>query len=202
MNYNILSFIKIVNTNLSDVFQDLDSWFEKPADVRQFKPQNGGWTIDEILEHIYLTNHFLLIIIEKGAAKSVKNSVDLNQNDMPLTYDFPIEKLNEIGIHQSFNWMRPEHMEPVEKRPLSPESVRDVAVLHILRENLKYQLARSLNVLNKIQNGEGVLQTTMMSVNNLGKIDVYSYLFFLAKHAERHITQMQKNEMAYISKTD
>jgi hypothetical protein len=47
-------------------------------------------------------------------------------------------------------------------------------------------------LLNKIQNGEGVLQTTMMSVNNLGKIDVYSYLYFLAKHAERHVSQMQK----------
>jgi DinB superfamily len=191
MNYNILSFIKIVNTNLSNVFRDVDNWFEKPADVRQFRPQNGGWTIDEILEHIYLTNHFLLIIIEKGAVKSMKNSVDLNLNNMPVDYDFPIEKLNEIGIHQSFNWMRPEHMEPVEKRPLS-----------ILRENLKNQLAQCSVVLNKIQNGEGVLQTTMMSVNNLGKIDVYSYLYFLAKHAERHITQMQKNEMAYTSKTD
>jgi DinB superfamily len=191
MNYNILSFIKIVNTNLSNVFRNVDTWFEKPADVRQFRPQNGGWTIDEILEHIYLTNHFLLIIIEKGAAKSVKNSVDLNLNDMPLDYDFPIEKLNEIGIHQSFNWMRPEHMEPVGKGPLS-----------ILRENLKNQQTECSLVLNKIQNGEGVLQTTMMSINNLGKIDVYSYLYFLAKHAERHISQMQKNEMAYVSKTD
>jgi hypothetical protein len=51
-------------------------------------------------------------------------------------------------------------------------------------------------LLNKIQNGEGVLQTTMMSVNDIGKIDVYSYLYFLAKHAERHVSQMQKNEMA------
>jgi DinB superfamily len=191
MNYNILSFIKIVNTNLSNVFRDVDSWFEKPADLRQFRSQNGGWTIDEILEHIYLTNHFLLIIIEKGATKSVKNSLDLHLNNMPVDYDFPIEKLNKIGIHQSFNWIRPEHMEPVGKRPLS-----------ILRENLNTQLACCLNVLNKIQNGEGVLQTTMMSVNNIGKMDVYSYLYFLAKHAERHISQMQKNEVAYISKTD
>jgi DinB superfamily len=191
MNYNILSFIKIVNTNLSNVFRDVDNWFEKPADVRQFKPQNGGWTIDEILEHIYLTNHFLLIIIEKGVVKSVKNSLDLNLNNMPLEYDFPIEKLNEIGIHQSFNWMRPEHMEPSGKYPLS-----------ILQHNLKSQLARCFDVLNKIQNGEGVLQTTMMSVNDIGKMDVYSYLYFLAKHAERHVSQMQKNEMAYISKTD
>jgi hypothetical protein len=129
MNYNILSFIKIVNTNLSNVFRDVDNWFEKPADLRQFKPQNGGWTIDEILEHIYLTNHFLLIIIEKGAVKSVKNSVDLNLNNMPLEYDFPIEKLNKIGIHQSFNWIRPEHMEPLGKYPLS-----------ILQHNLKINL--------------------------------------------------------------
>jgi hypothetical protein len=202
MRYNILSFIKIVNTNLSNVFRDVDYWFEKPANLRQFRPQNGGWSIDEILEHIYLTNHFLLIIIEKGATKSVKNSDGMNLNNMPVEYDFPIEKLNEIGIHQSFNWMRPEHMEPVEKRPLSPESVRDVAELHILRENLKTQLTQCSVVLNKIQNGEGILQTTMMSVNNLGKIDVYSYLYFLAKHAERHVMQMQKNEMTYISKTD
>lgn len=191
MNYNILSFIKIVNTNLLNVFQDVDNWFEKPADVRQYRPQNGGWTIDEILEHIYLTNHFLLIIIEKGATKSVKNSEGLNLNNMPVDYDFPIEKLNEIGIHKSFNWMRPEHMEPLGKYPLS-----------ILRENLKNQLAQCSDVLNKIQNGEGVLQTTMMSVNDIGKIDVYSYLYFLAKHAERHITQMQKNEINYVSKTD
>jgi hypothetical protein len=191
MNYNILSFIKIVRNNLSNVFRDVDIWFEKPADVRQFRPQNGGWTIDEILEHIYLTNHFLLIIIEKGATKSVKNSVDLNLNNMPFDYDFPIEKLNEIGIHKSFNWMRPEHMEPLGKYPLS-----------ILRENLKSQLPRCSDVLNKIQNGEGVLQKTMMSVNDIGKIDVYSYLYFLAKHAERHISQMQKNEIAYVSKTD
>jgi DinB superfamily len=191
MNYNILSFIKIVRNNLSNVFRDVDIWFEKPADVRQFRPQNGGWTIDEILEHIYLTNHFLLIIIEKGATKSVKNSVDLNLNNMPFDYDFPIEKLNEIGIHKSFNWMRPEHMEPLGKYPLS-----------ILRENLKNQLPQCSDVLNKIQNGEGVLQKTMMSVNDIGKIDVYSYLYFLAKHAERHISQMQKNEIAYVSKTD
>jgi DinB superfamily len=71
-----------------------------------------------------------------------------------------------------------------------------------LRENLKNQLAQCSDVLNKIQNGEGVLQKTMMSVNDIGKIDVYSYLYFLAKHAERHISQMQKNEMAYVSKTD
>jgi DinB superfamily len=191
MIYNIFSFIKIVETTLSDAFNDVDNWFDMPADIRQFRPQNDGWTIDEILEHIYLTNHFLLIIIEKAATKSVKKRADLNLIEIPLEYDFPIEKLNDVGIHKSFKWVRPEHMEPTGNIPLS-----------ILRKNLKNQLLECMLVLNKIQNGEGVLQTTMMSVNDLGKMDVYSYLYFLAKHAERHLTQMQKNEMAYISKTD
>jgi hypothetical protein len=33
---------------------------------------------------------------------------------------------------------------------------------------------------------------TMMSVNNIGKIDVYHYICFLVQHAKRHITQMEK----------
>lgn len=36
-----------------------------------------------------------------------------------------------------------------------------------------------------------------MTVNNLGKIDVYEYIYFLAQHGRRHLTQMQKNEEEY-----
>ena len=43
-------------------------------------------------------------------------------------------------------------------------------------------------------NGEGVLYQTTMSVNNLGKIDVYEYIYFLARHAQRHLEQMERNE--------
>jgi hypothetical protein len=32
-----------------------------------------------------------------------------------------------------------------------------------------------------------------MSVNNLGKLNVYEYVYFLAQHARRHLTQMQDN---------
>ncbi len=38
-----------------------------------YKPGNGGWTINEILEHIGLTNHFLLILIDKGTNKALQN---------------------------------------------------------------------------------------------------------------------------------
>ena len=32
-----------------------------------------------------------------------------------------------------------------------------------------------------------------MTVNGLGKINVYEYSYFLAQHARRHLTQMQDN---------
>jgi hypothetical protein len=48
-------------------------------------------------------------------------------------------------------------------------------------------------------NGEGILYKTTMSVNDLGKIDVYQYIYFLAQHAKRHLAQMERNEQAYLN---
>jgi hypothetical protein len=45
-----------------------------------------------------------------------------------------------------------------------------------------------------LSNGEGALYKTTMSVNSLGKIDVYEYIYFLAQHGRRHIGQMEAME--------
>jgi hypothetical protein len=37
-----------------------------------------------------------------------------------------------------------------------------------------------------------------MSVNNLGKLDVYQYLYFLSLHAQRHLQQMNKIEEEFL----
>ena len=42
-----------------------------------------------------------------------------------------------------------------------------------IRNKLHQQLIECLECLNELQNGEGVLCKTMMTVNDLGKIDVY-----------------------------
>lgn len=39
-----------------------------------------------------------------------------------------------------------------------------------------------------------------MTVNNLGKIDVYQYIYFLAMHAQRHVEQMEKIETEWLNK--
>lgn len=186
---DIKNLIAEIRLSLTDNFNELDCWFDTPDAVRNFRPANGGWTIAEVLEHIAITNHFLIILVDKGAGKAIKRAETENLSAALSDYTFHRDQLTEVGIHQSFNWIRPEHMEP--KGEKSSEEVR---------EQLKAQLQHCFDVLDRLKNGEGVLCKTTMTVNDLGKIDVYEYLYFISQHARRHITQMEKNRNAYQDK--
>ncbi|MBC7864438.1 MAG: DinB family protein, partial [Bacteroidia bacterium] len=63
---DIKSIIREISESLASTFAEIDIWFSKEEDLRNYKPKSGGWNINEVLEHIALTNHFLLILIEKG----------------------------------------------------------------------------------------------------------------------------------------
>ncbi|MGO4376028.1 DinB family protein, partial [Paenibacillus sp. MCAF20] len=89
-------------------------------------------------------------------------------------------ELEQIAKHKSFEWIRPEHMEPK-----GDKSIIEVKTL------LAEQINECKDILHEIPNGEGTLYKTTMTVNNLGKIDVYQYIYFLCQHARRHVTQMQ-----------
>ena len=183
---DITPLIQEIRDFLHTTFAEIDLWFDKAPDLRNYPPQNGGWTINQILEHIALTNHFLLILIEKGTQKALNNVNGLDLKSALENYHFHKDQLTEIGLHQSFAWIRPEHMEPKSEKTL-PE----------VRTQLKQQLEHCLNALNLLKNGEGVLHKTTMTVNNLGKIDVYEYLYFLGQHGQRHLTQMRRNAEAF-----
>ena len=183
---NLQQIIPDIKTLLIDTFQRIDHWFKKDAGLRTYKPKNGGWSIDQILEHIGLTNHFLLILIDKGTRKALEISKKQEWHLQIGTEVFHSEKLDEVGIHKSFNWIRPEHMEPKGEKPLVE-----------VRTQLKDQVSHCLNYLEQLKNGEGILYKTTMSVNNLGKINVYEYIYFLAQHGKRHLLQMQLNESEY-----
>lgn len=170
--------ITVVETSLLANFNRAFTWFEKDAALRGYVPANGGWTINQILEHIALTNHYLLLIINKATGKAVKRAVKNNVPDVDAGYLNRLYQVNEIGKHKSFAWVRPEHMEPTGKATAE------------IKSELATQLGNCLNCIRSLKNGEGVLVNTTMTVNNLGKIDVYQYLYFLSKHIERHITQM------------
>ena len=63
--------VAIVRASLREVFAQVDDWFERPADERAFRPASRGWTIDQVLEHISLTNHFLMLTLRKAVEKAV-----------------------------------------------------------------------------------------------------------------------------------
>lgn len=179
--FMISNVILIIRTDLTQTFDEVFDWFKVDNSLLNYSPSNKGWSIRKNLEHISLTNHYLLVLIRKGAQKAMEKSVKSDYAHLLQDYDLDWERLKVIGKHQSFEWNRPEHMEPTGHLQMNE-----------IQEKLQSQLEECLGYLQKLQNGEGVLCKTMMSVNGLGKIDVYHYLYFLVQHARRHLTQMEK----------
>lgn len=172
--------IERVRTSLNQAFGAIDGWFDHPEDLRTYKPASGGWSIDEVLEHITLTSHFLLIVIRQSAEKGLKRAgrgtpVPEGESDLDL--------LEPIGRRGSFSWSRPEHMIPT-GTVSSPE----------VRERMDAQYRECVSILDRLRGGEGALHKVRMSVNGSGRLDVYQWLYFLAQHAARHIDQMRENE--------
>jgi len=178
-----------LTTELKTTFTLVDSWFDQTASLRAHLPADHGWTVDEVLNHIGLTNHYLLILIEKGTVKALANPHGLDLPAAVTSYEFPRERLATIGTLHAFPWARPDHMEPrTYPRPLP-----------VVRQQLHDQLAQTLRVLARLAQGEGVLHQTTMSVNELGKLNVYEYVYFLAQHARRHLTQIEGNRAEWLA---
>jgi hypothetical protein len=175
-----------IRTEMIDVFREMDRWFDKDDRLLNYDPSNGGWSVKKILEHVSLTNHFLLVLIRKGTNNALRNAAANNFQELNEEYEFNWVGLISIGNHMSFQWQRPEHMEPS-----GQISIKDI------NTRLDSQLMECLSYLDQMPYGEGTLYKTMMSVTNLGKIDVYHYIYFLVQHAKRHITQMKKVEIEF-----
>ncbi|WP_347216622.1 DinB family protein [Chryseobacterium sp.] len=180
---DIFRLIQDIKNHLSLSYHEADRWFDKDSTILNYQPTNRGWTVQQILEHIYLTNFYLLILIEKGSKKAIKNSLDLDLESEIKNYSFDKEHFEKVGEYGAFEWIRPEHMEP--KGELSLREIRNL---------ITQQYHQCLNYLDMMKNGEGVLYKTTMTVNDLGKINVYEYIYFLSLHTQRHITQMKNNQ--------
>ena len=177
----IAEILSKLKGELQNAFINLDEWFAVNDSLLNYRPQNGGWSTTEILEHVSLTNHYLLILIRKGTEKALQKASKLNLASEVSNYEFNWNALQAIGEHGLFEWNRPEHMEPTKK-----------VLKGQVKSRLNEQLNECLGYLQRMPNGEGALYKTTMSVNNLGKIDVYHYIYFLAQHIQRHIKQMEK----------
>jgi hypothetical protein len=182
----VTNVINVIETELTQTFDELFKWFNIDNELLHYAPNNKGWNIRKVLEHVYLTNHYLLMLISKGTKKALERSKREGFAGDLANYDLDWERLRTIGQHKSFEWNRPGHMEPRGRMPISG-----------IRRDLELQLQQCRTHLQALQHGEGVLYKTMMSVNNLGKIDVYHYIYFLIQHAKRHVTQMERVEIEF-----
>lgn len=170
--------IQVVQQTLSQAIVELDTWFEQSGESRLYKPADGGWTINEILEHTTLTSHYLLIIIRKGCEKALKRAA---RGEQILEGESDLNRLSSIGHPDAFPWIRPEHMEPTGSLPLAE-----------IRARAHTQYQECLAILTSLKQGEGSLYSVRMSVQNLGKMDMYQWLYFLALHQKRHIIQIER----------
>lgn len=177
--------VQFVREALINNFRELDKWFQKDEALLDYKPSADQWNIREVLEHISLTNYFLLLTINKSTRRALERKLD-GLIIMP-SRDYE-DKLRQIEIvsSKSFGWVNPDHLEPGGDREL-----------HEIRMLLKQQYAQCMYNLSLLKNGEGTMVKTMMTVNNLGKLDIYQYIFFLTKHIERHQAQMQELREQY-----
>ena len=186
----ITNYIQQIQLHLVQTHANIFNWFQETEAVKNYRPADKGWTISEILEHIALTSHYLLILIDKGTDKALRNVKGVSLEESLSTFNYNLDRLDAIGMHKSFSWVRPEHMEPKgQKHELE------------IKAEMIDQLNRCLNQLTKLKNGEGLLYNTTMTVNSLGRLNVYEYIYFLSKHAERHIRQMEENRVEFVEST-
>lgn len=173
--------IAAVRAALVDVFGEVEGWFDRPVEVRSFQPSSGGWTIDQVLEHISLTNHFLMLTLRKAVETAVARAA---RGEPIPEGESDLERLVIIGERGSFGWIRPEHMVPQGTTP-APQ----------VRAVLNRQRDECLALLARMGRGEGALHRLKMSVNALGRIDLYQWMYFIAQHARRHLQQMAAAEL-------
>ena len=171
-----------VRESLCATFAELDRWFEEPDELRRFAPPSGGWSADQVLEHVTLTNRFLLLTLGKWVGIAEHRA---GRGDPIPEGETDLDRLAAIGERGSFAWIRPEHMEPVGTPPGE------------VRATLHRQLGESLIFLERIRNGVGALCVITMTVNDLGKIDLYQWLYFLAQHGRRHLRQLAALQSAF-----
>ena len=167
---------------LVQAFSGLDACFDLPVGELERRPgYRDAWSVAQHLEHVGLANHFLLLTIEKGCRKALRRAAVL---PVPET-ESDLALLTPIAIPGAFDWPPPAHMLPTGPRRLDA-----------LRDLLREQRDRCLQLLAGMPKGEGRLVGIRMSVYGLGRLDMYQWLYFLAQHARFHLAMVSQRRDA------
>jgi hypothetical protein len=170
--------LELIRDALTQSFEDLDLWFERPVPALTACPgYPGAWSCAEHLEHVSLVNHYLLLTIRKGCSKALRRA----QRGEVSVAESDLTRLAVLADPQAFEWLPPAHMLPKGER--TPEQVRS---------RLQDQHRECLALLESLAGGEGRLCSISMSVNALGRLDMYQWLFFLAQHVRYHLRFLEQ----------
>lgn len=162
--------------DLAARFDALDARLEVTPEAWRARPAPESWSVAEVLEHVTLTQRFLLVLVEKLRDRAVKRLArGLDWPDAP-----PEEAFLERLAGRAMAWSHPEHMGPtggVERDELCAR--------------LAEQRARCLAPLAELPSGEGTLHRIRMSVVDR-RLDLYQYLRVVELHAARHVDQIDR----------
>jgi len=172
--------IAAVADALDATFTSLEALCAKPASCLHHRPAYPtAWTIAEHLEHVSLANHFLLLTIAKGVATALRRALT-----QPLPFgESDLLHLAPIADPSAFPWDPPGHMIPSGTQPLAR-----------VRTLLRQQHGECLGLLQRMGAGEGRLCSFRMSVYNMGMLDMYQWLYFLAQHGSWHLAFLLQRE--------
>ena len=157
----------------------LEAWLDTPEPVWSTRPAPQAWSVAEVLEHVTLTQHFLLLLIEKlssrGMARAARGEVPPPPGDHAAL---------DALASRDFRWERPEHMAPTSS-----------ATRAQLAERLADQTRRARAVLELVPDGQGALADARMGTID-ARLDAYGFLHLYVLHAERHLEQLERNARA------
>ena len=175
------TIIVTIRNELIRAISSLDSWFDRDDAVMNHRSSSMGCSVRELLEHVMITNRFLLKFIDQGSEKAMSKRDNREIDNLLKNYCLESDTLSEGDVYRSFDWGN------------QYTGVSDgTASLDAVRSEIREQLDRCLIHLELLENGEGVLYKTGLPIAGVEKLDIYQNIHLLALHVKRQLSQLQK----------
>ncbi len=168
--------IRRLARSLEQHFERLQPWLALDDPRWRARPGPDAWSAGEIIEHLALCQRYLLLLVDKIAARCLRRraagaALPGRASDLAFL---------EALCLRSFTWPHPEHMTP--SGAISRQA---------LARELEAQRERCQEHLRRLPAGEGCLHAIGMSVVGR-KLDLYQYLRLIDLHLERHLAQLER----------
>ena len=167
--------IKIRNELIRSI-SGIDSWFDREDALLEHRCGTDSKSVRELLEDVMHVNRHLLQIIDGARINAPKSALV----DVPMeNYCLQTQLLDDAAIHKRLQLGLVSHQGG--KTELSE-------VRHEIRE----QLDRCLIHLELLLAGEGIAFKTKLAIGDLGELDVYHSIYFLAVNTKRYLSELDK----------